>query len=131
MAVVSLTPFIAAVASYLVMLAAYFLPRHRYFHMPVMASVIVFDVGMPFFLVSHRDWWHRLVVQEDIFSFLVWMHFGLLITLYALEAAQAWSAWRLLKGMNEARTAHHGQGKALLMVRALVIITGGILANPT
>lgn len=124
------SPFLAALASYLVMLAAYFLPRRRAFHMPAMAATIVFDIGMPFFLVTHRNWWHRLIEQNDIFSFLVWMHFGLLITMYALEAAQIATARQILKGAPDARATHHSQGRALLMARGLVIVTGGFLAEP-
>jgi hypothetical protein len=126
----TLTPFIAAITSYMLMLAAYFLPKHRAFHMPVMGATIIFDVAMPFFLATHRNWWHRLIEQNDIFSFLVWMHFGLLITMYALEAAQMASALQILKGVPTARSAHHSQGRALLVARALVIMTGGIMAEP-
>ena len=126
----TLSPFLAACASYLLMLAAYFLPKRRAFHMPAMGATIIFDVAMPFFLVTHRNWWHRLIEQNDIFSFLVWMHFGLLITMYALEAAQIATARQILKGVPSARAAHHSQGRALLMARGLVIVTGGFLAEP-
>ncbi len=126
----TLTPFLAATASYLLMLSAYFLPKHRAFHIPVMGATIIFDFAMPFFLVTHRNWWHRLIEQNDIFSFLIWMHFGLLITMYALEAAQIASALQILKGVSSARLAHHSQGRALLVARALAIITGGVMAEP-
>jgi hypothetical protein len=125
-----LTPFITSFSSYLLMLAAYRLPRHRYFHIPVMISCILFDIAMPIYLYTHRHWWHRLVEQGDIFSFLVWMHFGLLITMYVLYGAQISTALKIFKGDPEARVTHHAQGKALLLARALVIITGAILANP-
>jgi len=121
---------LAASLSYLLMLAAYFLPRHRFFHIPGMVSVILFDVGMPFYLYTHRNWWHRLIEQQDIVSFGVWMHFGLLVTMYSLYAAQIYTAARLLKGDPDARSAHHSQGKAILAVRGLVIVTGAILYNP-
>ena len=126
----TLNPFLAACASYLLMLLAYFLPKQRAFHMPAMGAAIFFDVAMPFFLVTHRNWWHRLIEQNDIFSFLVWMHFGLLITMYALEAAQIATARQILNGVPSARAAHHSQGRALLMARGLVIVTGGFLAEP-
>ncbi len=122
------SPFTVAVLSYLVMLAAYFRPRVRAFHMPVMGAAILFDLSMPVYLVTHRHWWQRLVEQGDFFSFLAWMHFGLLITLYALEGAQIHSALRILRGDAQARTTHHLQGRALLMVRGLVILTGGAWA---
>ncbi len=123
-------PFLAAALSYALMLGAYYLPHRRYIHVPVMTSVILFDVGMPFYLYSHRDWWHRLIEQQELFTFLVWMHFGLLVTLYALYAVQIHSAARLFRGMSGVRGDHRTQGKALLLVRGLSILTGAILANP-
>ncbi len=126
----SLTPFLVATTSYLLMLVAYFLHKRRAFHMLVMGANIAFDVSMPFFLVTHRNWWHRLIEQNDIVSFLVWMHFGLLITMYALELAQVVTARQILKDAPTARATHHSQGRALLVVRGLVILTGGFLAEP-
>lgn len=121
---------LAAFFSYLLMLAAYFLPRHRFFHIPVMIAVMVFDVAMPIYLYLHRDWWHRLIEQQDIFSSLVWMHFILLIAMYALDAAQIHTARKILQGEPGARDEHKTQGKTLLIVRGLVILSGAILANP-
>jgi hypothetical protein len=120
---------VAAFLSYLLMLAAYFLARYRFFHVPAMISIMFFDLGMPVYLYTHRHWWHRLIVKQDIFSFLVWMHFGLIFTMYALEAAQIYTARGIFRGDPDARQEHHAQGKALLLVRGLVIITGSILAD--
>ncbi|MBI3902422.1 MAG: hypothetical protein HY306_05685 [Nitrosomonadales bacterium] len=121
---------LAAIASYLLMLAAYFLPRQRWLHIPAMAAIMLFDVGLPIYLYTHRNWWHRLIEQQDILSFLVWMHFGLIVAIYALDILQIQSARKILRGIKEARAEHHGQGKALLVIRGLVILTGAILANP-
>ncbi|MCC6068021.1 hypothetical protein LHV13_02340 [Ferrovum sp. PN-J185] len=121
-------PFIAAIISYLLMLAAYKLHRLRWFHIPVMVGCIAFDVLMPFYLVTHRNWWHRLIEEGDITSFGIWMHFGLLVALYALEWVQIATARKILKGDSEVRKTHRGQAKALLVIRAIVILTGGILA---
>jgi hypothetical protein len=120
---------IAAAISYLVMLAAYFQPHRRYFHIPVMISVIVFDVGMPFYLYTHRNWWKRLIDQHEILSILVWFHFFLLIAMYALEVVQILTARRMLKGDAGARADHRGQGKAMLLVRGLVILSGATLVE--
>ncbi len=126
-----MTPFLAASLSYLVMLAAYYRPHYRYFHIPVMTATLVFDLAIPWYLYTHRRWWHRLIENGDIFSFGVWMHLGLLFVLYALEIAQVLSAVRILKGDVTARPLHHQQGRALLMARAMIIATGAILADPT
>ncbi|MBI1175453.1 MAG: hypothetical protein GC139_09350 [Sideroxydans sp.] len=125
------TPFLAASVSYLLMLAAYYLPRHRYFHIPVMISCILFDAGMPIYLYTHRHWWRRLIDHQEILSSLVWMHFCLLMVLYVLYAVQVLSARKMLRGDPEARLSHHGQGKAMLIVRALTILSGAMLATPT
>src|SRR5512135_548110 len=120
----------AALLTYPVMLAAYFLHRQRWLHIPVMLSIIAFDIAMPFYLYTHRNWWRRLVEQGDITSFLVWMHLGLLITMFVLDGMQIITARKIFRGDKVARTDHHTQGKALLVVRGLVILTGAILANP-
>lgn len=121
---------IAASVSYLVMLAAYFLHRHRWFHVPVMAAMVCFDVGMPIYLYTHRNWYHRLIEQGDLFSFLVWMHFALLVGMYILYGMQILTARKILQGDAAARADHHAQGKMMLLARGLVIVTGAILANP-
>jgi len=125
-----LTTSLAAIFSYLLMLAAYFQPRRRFFHIPVMIAIMVFDVSVPIYLYLHRNWWHRLIEQQEIFSSLVWMHFILLIAMYALDAVQIHTARKILKGDLTARDDHHALGKALLIVRGLVVLSGAILASP-
>ncbi len=120
---------IAAAISYLVMLLAYFQPKRRYLHIPVMICVIVFDVCMPFYLYTHRDWWKRLIEQHEILSILVWFHLFLLIAMYTLEVMQIQTARKLLKGDADARVEHRGQGKAMLLVRGLVILSGAALVE--
>jgi hypothetical protein len=117
-------------ASYLLMLAGYFLPKRRAFHISVMVFTIGLDVALPVYLYTHRNWWHRLIEQQEIFSSLIWMHFALLIALYALEAAQVYTAAKMLKGDMSVRADHHAQGKALLVVRGLLILSGAILIEP-
>jgi hypothetical protein len=120
----------AALLSYVLMLAAYFWHRWRWFHIPAMLALLAFDVSMPVYLYLHRHWWRRLIEHQQILTFGVMMHFALWIALYVLYALQIHTARRILKGDAAARVDHHGQGKAMLLVRALVIITGAILANP-
>ena len=121
---------LAALGSYLLMLAAYFLPRQRLFHIPAMFAVMVFDLALPLYLYLHRDWWHRLVEQQEIFSPLIWMHVTLFVVMYALDAVQILTARKMLQGDERAREDHRTQAKALLIVRGLVIVSGAILANP-
>ena len=118
------------VASYLLMLTAYFLPRQRLFHIPAMFAVMAFDLALPVYLYTHRDWWHRLVEQQEIFSPLIWMHFALFFVMYALDGAQILSGRKLLKGGEAIRADHRAQARILLVVRGLVIVSGAILANP-
>ncbi len=125
-----LTASLTVFFTYLLMLAAYFLPRHRLFHVPVMIAIMGFDVALPIYLYLHRNWWHRLIEQQDIFSSLVWMHFILFIAMYALDAAQIHTARKILNGDLSAREDHHTQGKTLLIVRGLVILSGAILSSP-
>lgn len=125
-----LTVSLAAIFSYLLMLAAYFFPRQRFFHISAMVAVMIFDVVLPIYLYTHRNWWHRLIEQQEIFSSLIWMHFILLFALYALDGAQIFTARKILQGNPSARDDHHTQAKALLIVRGLLILSGAILANP-
>lgn len=121
---------VVAFISYLVMLLAFYLRRNRKLHIPLMSSIIVFDLCVPFYLFMNRDWKTRLIDSGDILSFGVWMHFGLVLTLYVLYVIQVQSALQLTKGDDEARSAHAGQGKAILTVRALAIFTGALLIDP-
>ena len=132
-------PFYAASLTFLLMLAAMYWHRHRRFHITVMVSVMLFDIAMPFYLVSTRDWATRLLDDGDILSFGVWMHFGLIITLYVLYVIQVQTALKILRSGKQAvdvdeleavHREHRAQGMGILMARALVIITGAILADP-
>lgn len=121
---------VVAVITYLIMLAAFFLPHLRRLHITVMVSMVIFDLCVPFYLMLNRDFKARLIDSGDILSFGVWMHFGLVVTLYILYFIQIQSAFKLLRGDEEVRAEHHGQGKAILAVRAFVILTGAMLIDP-
>ena len=132
-------PFFVASLTFLLMLVAMYWHRFRRFHMSVMVSVMLFDIGMPFYLVSTRDWKTRLLDDGDILSFGVWMHFGLLITLYVLYVIQVQTALKILRAgkqavdeevLETAHREHRAQGMGILLARALVITTGAMLADP-
>ncbi len=117
-------------ATWLLMCAAFFLHRIRRFHITVMTAVIAIDVCFPIYLVVTRDWWKRLFLDGEILNFLLWMHLMLIITLYVLYVVQVQAGRGLLRGDDKVRGEHRGQGIAILVTRALVIMTGGLLAEP-
>jgi len=121
---------IFASVTYLVMVASFYLARFRRFHISVMASIMVIDLFFPIYLFMTRDWVKRLIEHEEIFSFLIWMHFFLVITLYVLYVFQIMAGREILRGDEQARPDHKGQAKGILITRALVIITGAMLAEP-
>lgn len=121
---------IAASITYLIMLAAFYWHRIRKFHISVMVSVMIFDLLMPFYLYANRDWKTRLIDDGDILSFLVWTHFGLLIALFVLYAIQIAAGRKLLAGDASARSEHGNVAKGILLVRALVILSGALLVQP-
>lgn len=115
------------------MLVAIYWHRAHRFHVPVMLSIIAFDIGMPFYLMMTRDWSKRLLTDGDILSFGVWMHFGLIITLFVLYTIQVIAGLKLLKATtdtNDSRIEHRMLAKGILLARALVITTGAMLSEP-
>ena len=130
-------PFYAAALTFVLMLLAFRWYRARRFHITVMVGVMLFDLAMPFYLVSTRDWYTRLIVHEDILSFGMWTHFGLLVTLFVLYAIQIQVGIALYKQLRhggeeivETRKTHRAQALGILLVRALVIVSGAMLAEP-
>jgi len=121
---------IASILTYVLMLGAFYLHHFRTFHVPVMVFIVMFDVLMPFYLYSTRDWKTRLIDHGDIFAFGVWMHFGLLIALFVLYAIQIMAGRKLLQGDQSARGEHKNIAKGILGVRAMVILTGALLVQP-
>ena len=121
---------VASVLTYFLMLSAYYLHRFKKFHVPTMVFIVLFDLFMPVYLYSTRDWKARLIDDGDLFSFAVWMHFGLLIALFVLYAIQILAGRKLLQGDQSSRAEHKSLAKGILGVRALVIATGALLAQP-
>ena len=116
--------------TYLIMVAAYFLHHYRRLHITVMASIMLTDFFFPVYLYLTHDWGKRLIDHEEIFSFLIWMHFILLISLYILYVFQIQAGRKILQGDEQARADHKGQAKGILIAKALVIITGALLVEP-
>lgn len=118
--------------TYLLMWIGYYLTGIRRLHITIMATVMLCDVGMPFYLYMSRDWYGRLIEDWEILTFLVWTHFFLLITLYTLYVLQIIAGRKLMKdaGNRQIRSEHGGQAKAILTVKAFVILTGALLVEP-
>ncbi len=121
---------VAAFFTYLLMLAAYYWHKKRVFHVSVMSFVMLFDLAMPFYLYATRDWKTRLIDDGDIFSFGVWIHIGFIIALYVLYVLQISAGRTLLKNNEESRAEHKSVAKGILLVRALVIVSGALLIQP-
>ena len=120
---------IVAFISLLIMLLAYRLHHVRMFHVPVMIGIMLFDLCVPFYLYLNRDWKTRLIDHGDILSFMVWTHFGLLITLFVLYGIQILAGRRLLNRDESARDEHKTVAKGILLTRALVIMSGALLVQ--
>ncbi len=123
---------IYVLATYALMVAAFYYARMRRFHVPVMIFIMTSDLLFPVYLVMTRDWYQRLIVDEDILTFGVWVHFMLLVTLFVLYFVQILAGRRLLRGEAEPRIRqeHRAQGMGILLVRAFVILTGALLVQP-
>lgn len=119
------------IAIYLLMVMAFFLARWRTFHVPVMVATILFDLLVPVYLILTKDWYKRLIEQEEIFSFMIWMHFILVLTLYALYGLQLMTVKKMVNGDAVARKEHRTQGIGILIVRGLVILSAAMLIDPT
>lgn len=119
-----------ATTTFVIMLVTFFLARVRRVHVPVMITIMVVDLFFPVYLYLTRDWHKKLIEHGEIFSFLMWMHFILVITLYVLYVVQIQTARRLLGGDDTMRKDHRAQGIGILIARGLVIFTGALLAEP-
>lgn len=121
---------VVVLVTYVIMVAAYIGRRSRGIHMTVMTGVMVFDMLLPVYLVVRREWYTRFIEHEDILTFGVWMHFMLVLVLYVLYGFQINAALKIVRDREDAaasRRDHNTQGKAILWVRAFVILTGAML----
>ncbi len=119
--------FVAATHGLLIL--AFFLARYRYFHIPVMVGIMLTDLAFPVYLYLTHDWWKRLIEHGEIFSFLLWMHFILIITLYMFYGLQIDAARRLLRGDAVGRADHRRQGLGIIVLRTLVLLSGALLVK--
>jgi len=119
------------VATYFLMLAAFYNARVRLFHVPVMASIMLCDLFFPVYLVMTRDWYQRLIIEQDLLTFGVWMHLGFVIALFVMYGVQIQAGRTLLQETADVgrKKEHRLQGIGILIVRAMVILTGALLVQ--
>jgi hypothetical protein len=117
-------------ATYVIMFIAYRLPHWPWLHRPVMSIIICLDLLFPFYLYATKDWGRRLIDEGEMFSFMIWLHLILLMTLYMLYFVQVRSARALLRGEEGARSEHKSQGLGIMIIRGLVLVSGAMLVEP-
>ena len=119
-----------ALATYVLMLVAFrYAKQYRMLHALTMISVMLFDLGMPIYLYLHKSWYRRLIVEGELTSILVWIHLMMSVMMYGLYVMQIKTALRLMRQDDSVRVDHRAQAKAVLWVRALVILTGSLLVE--
>jgi len=116
--------------SFVVMALAYSLRRQHQWHIVLMSCVMVFDVLFPVWLYMTHDWKRRLIDDGELFSFLVWTHLFLILTLYCLYVLQVMAGRQLKAGLQEARESHRVQSRGIFIVRVFVFLTGALLIAP-
>ncbi len=117
---------IAATITFILMIIAFKLSHLRKFHISVMTGCMIFDLCMPVYLYLNRDWYGRLIEGREILNMLIWMHLGLVITVFVLYYMQIQVGKKLLAG-EDVRSDHSAQGKGILLTRGLMIFTGALL----
>ena len=91
---------------------------------------MVFDVLFPVWLYLTHNWKVRLIDQGELFSFLIWTHLFLILTLYSLYVLQIQAGKQLLAKKKQARQNHRVQSRGIVAVRIFVFLTGALLIAP-
>lgn len=121
---------IAASITFVLMAIAFKLSHIRKFHISVMVGCMIFDILMPFYLYLNRDWYGRLIEGREILNMGIWMHLGLVITVFIMYIMQIIEGRKILAG-GHSRETHAAQGTGILIARAMMIFTGAILFEAT
>ena len=117
--------------------AAWYWRKLRRFHIAAMSFLMVFDLFFPVYLYLTHDWWKRLIVDGDIFSFLLWSHLIFVMVLYALYVLQVMAGRAMLQNSPDSedhqrtREEHRKQFIGIVVVRLLVLASGALLIVPT
>jgi len=130
------TSVLLVLMSFALLAAAWHWRKQRRFHIAAMSFVMVFDFFFPVYLYLTHDWWKRLIVDGDIFSFLLWSHLILVMVLYALYVLQVMAGRTMLRNPPNSedhqrmREEHRKQFIGIVVMRLLVLASGALLIVP-
>ncbi len=130
------TSVLLVLMSFVLLAAAWFWRKQRRFHIVAMSCLMVFDLFFPVYLYLTHDWWKRLIVDGEIFSFLLWSHFIFIMVLFALYALQVMAGRAMLRNATDSedykrtREEHRKQFIGIVIVRLLVLASGALLIVP-
>jgi len=91
---------------------------------------MLFDMLFPMWLYLTHDWKRRLIDDGELFSFLIWTHLFLILTLYSIYVLQILAGRQLQAGKREARESHRVQSRGIFVIRVFVFLSGALLIAP-
>jgi len=130
------TSVLLVLMSFVLLAAAWHWRKQRRFHIAAMSFLMVFDFFFPVYLYLTHDWWKRLIVDGDIFSFLLWSHLIFVMVLYALYVLQVMAGRAMLQNQPDSedhkrtREEHRKQFIGIIVARLLVLASGALLIVP-
>jgi len=130
------TSILLVLMSFGLLLAAWHWRKQRRFHIVAMSFLMLFDFCFPIYLYLTHDWWKRLIVDGDIFGFLVWSHLIFVMVLYALYVLQVMAGRAMLQHAPDSEHHKHTRGEhrkqfiGIVVVRLLVLASGALLIVP-
>ena len=130
------TSVLLVLMSFVLLAAAWYWRKQRRFHIAAMSFLMLFDVSFPVYLYLTHDWWKRLIVDGDIFTFLIWCHLIFVMVLYALYVLQIMAGRAMLQNPvgsgdhQRTREEHRKQFLGIVVARLLVLATGALLIVP-
>jgi len=130
------TSVLLVLMSFVLLAAAWYWRKQRRFHIAAMSFLMVFDFFFPVYLYLTHDWWKRLIVDGDIFSFSLWSHLILVMVLYALYVLQVMAGRTMLQNSADSedhkrtREEHRKQFIGIVVMRLLVLASGALMIIP-
>jgi len=130
------TSVLLVLMSFVLLAAAWYWRKQRRFHIAAMSFLMVFDFFFPVYLYLTHDWWKRIIVDGDIFSFSLWSHLILVMVLYALYVLQVMAGRTMLQNTADSedhkrtREEHRKQFIGIVVMRLLVLASGALMIIP-